>query len=155
MAPTRREPNKLVVLNVRCIKSKLKLNQICNVVTEHDIIGLRETLTNAFVFENLKTHEVFSGSDKIGRKGFRGLSLVVRKLLKDNFLEIDLGPWVHVEIRGYNFSIGLCYAPCEGSKLWDVNFFDEIQADVIYHKFQDRNVIIVGDFNGRTGEKDD
>ena len=59
------------MLNVRGIKSKLKLNEIYNVVTEHDVIGLTETLSNAFDFENLKTHEVFSGSDKLNLKGFR------------------------------------------------------------------------------------
>ena len=155
MAPTRREPYKLVLLNVRGIKSKLKLNEIYNVVTEYDIIGLTETLSNAFDFENLKTLKVFSGSDKLNLKGLRGLALVVRKSLKYKFSETELGLWVHVEMGGYNFSIGLYYAPCEGSKLWDVNFFDEIQADVLHHKCQDRNVIIMGHFNGRTGENDD
>ena len=155
MAPTRSEQYKLVLLNVRGIKSKLELNEIYNVVTEHDVIGLTETLSNAFDFENLKTHEVFSGSDKFNPKGFRGLALVVRKSLKYKFSETDLGLWVHVEIGGYNFSIGLYYAPCEGSKHWEVNFFDEIQADVLHHKCQDRNVIIMGDFNGRTGENND
>ena len=155
MAPSRSEQYKLVLLNVRGIKSKIKLNEIYNVVTEHDIIGLTETLSNAFDFENLKTHEVFSGNDKLKLKGFRGLALVVRKSLKYSFSETNLGLWVHVEIGGNNFSIGLYYAPCEGSKLWDVNFFDEIQVDVLQYKCKERNVIIMGDFNARTGENDD
>ena len=80
-----------MLLNVRGIKRKLKLNEIYNVVTEHGIMGLTETLSNAFDFENLKTHEVFSGSDNLNLKGFRGLAPVVRKSVKYKFWETDVG----------------------------------------------------------------
>ena len=65
-----------MLLNVRRIKSKLELNEIYNVVTEHEMIGLTETLSNASDFENLKTHEVFSLGDKSNLKGFRGFAFL-------------------------------------------------------------------------------
>ena len=61
--------NKLLVLNVRGIVSKLNLKEIQKIVKEYDVIGLTETLTNAFDYNEIEEHEVSTGMDKLCLKG--------------------------------------------------------------------------------------
>ena len=74
------------------------MHEFQHVVNGHDIIGLTETLSNAFDL-NIDTHEVLTGNDKLILKGYSGLASVVRKSLNYQFTEIDLALWLKVQLE--------------------------------------------------------
>ena len=88
-------------------------------------------------------------------KGFRGLAFLVRKNMPPQFTETSLGLWLYISVNSFDYSIGLCYIPCESSRHWDVYIFDELQEDVLKYKNLSRNILLMGDFNARTGRLDD
>ena len=51
--------------------------------------------------------------------------------------------------------MGLDYILCESSRQWDDNYFDEIQEDELKFKNPSRNILLMDDFNARTGNSDD
>ena len=120
-----------------------------------DIVGLTETLTNVFDAEEFNEHQTFTGTDKSKLKGFRGLAFLIRKSLKYHFTESNLGLWLDVNFNCVDYSIGLYCIPCESSRHWDGNYFDEIQEDVLKFKNPSRNISLMGDFNARTGNLGD
>ena len=99
------------------------------VVSANDIIGLTETLTNVFDAEEFNELETFTETDKSKLKGFRGLAFLIRKSLKYHITASNLGLWLDVKHNCVDNSIGLYYIPCESSRDWDGNYFDEIQED--------------------------
>ena len=139
------------MLNVRGIVSKINLKEIQKVVRANDIIGLTETLSNAFDANEFPDHDVFTGLDKLKIHGYRGLAFMVRKSLKHEFNETNLGLWLNLRIDCIDYSIGLYYVPCESSRHWRVDHFEEIQDDVLKYKRLSRTILIMGDFNARTG----
>ena len=143
------------VLNVRGMNSKITLNEIQRVVKENDIVGLTETLSNVFDANEINDHETFTGKDKSMLKGFRGLAFLVRKNMKPQFTETSLGLWLNISISHVDYSIGLHYIPCESSRHWDGYIFDELQEDILKYKSPTRSIILMGDFNARTGRLDD
>ena len=119
---------------MRGLNSKINLKKFQQVVSANDIVGLTETLTNVFDAEEFNEDETFTGTDKSKLKGFRGLAFLIRKSLKHHFTKSNLGLWLDVNINCVDYSIGLYHIPCESSRLWDGNFFDEIQEDTLKFK---------------------
>ena len=140
---------------MRGLNSKINWKEIQRVVSANDLVGLTQTLTNVFDAEEFNEHEPFAGTDKSKLKGFRGLAFLRRKSLKYHFTEGNLGLWLDVNFNCVDYSIGLYYIPCESSRHWDGNYFDEIQEDILRFKNTTRNVLLLGDFNLRTGNPDD
>ena len=137
------------------LNSKINLKEIQRVVSANDIVGRTETLTNVFHAEEFNEHETFTGTDKSKLKCFRGPAFLIRKSLKYRFTERNLGLWLDVNFNCVDYSIGFYYIPCESSRHWDGNFFDEIQGDILKFKNPSRNILLKGDFNARTGNLDD
>ena len=82
---------KLLLLNIRGIVSKLNLKEIQKIVEEYDVIGMTETLTNAFDLKKFEKHEVFTEMDKLCLKRHRGLALLVRRTICHHYKENSLG----------------------------------------------------------------
>ena len=106
------------------------MHEIQHIVNGHDMLGITETLSNAFDF-NIDTHEVFTGNDKLILKGYRGLPFIGRKSLKYQFTETDLGIWLKVELEGIDYWFGLYYLPGESSRHWDVEKIEKVLDDVL------------------------
>ena len=68
------------------------------------MIGLTETLSNAFDLD-IDTHEVFTGEDKLVLKRYRGLAFIVRKSLKYQVTETDLGLWLKVQLEAIDYCL--------------------------------------------------
>ena len=84
--------------------------EIQHVVKGHDIIGLTETLSNAFELD-IDTHENSTGKDKFFLEGYKGLAFVVRKSLKYQLTETDLGLWLKVQLDAIDYYLGLYLCP--------------------------------------------
>ena len=138
-------------MNVRGILSKLNLKEIQKIVKKYDVIGLTETLTNAFDYNEFEEHEVFTGMDKLCLKGHRGLALLVRRTICHNYKESPLGLWLEMRLNANTYSIGLYYMLCENSRYWDSSAFEKIQEDILQYKNPGSKLILMGDFNARTG----
>jgi hypothetical protein len=82
-----------------------------------------------YIFENV---EVLKSSSEIA------LWFVVKNIVFDPIL------------------FGAIYIPPESSKYSDIDFFDVIQEDILkYNAGKDYKICLLGDFNARTGVKDD
>ena len=66
-------------------------------------------------------------------------------------MESGSGLWVEITNANLCYDIGLFYMPCENSKHWHQELFDSIEEEVTQHRYANENVIILGDFNARTG----
>ena len=49
--------------------------------------------------------------------------------------------------------IGLFYIPCENSKHWDASLFYTLQKNVVFKNTSSTKIIMMSDFNARTGKK--
>ena len=116
-----------------------------------DVVGLVETPSNNFDKSYFDSFDVYTGKDENKLKGFHGMTLMVKKTLQHKFLESGLGLWVEITDANLCYDIGLFYIPCENSKYWHQELFDSIKEEVTQHRYANENVIILGDFNARTG----
>ena len=142
---------KIFFLNVRGLKNKTNLNILPEVVKNFDVIGLVETLSNNFDKPYYDSFDVYTGKDENKLKGFHGMALMVKKTLQHKFSEAGSGLWVEITNASLCYDIGLFYMPCENSKFWHRELFDLIEEEVTQHRYANENVIILGDFNARTG----
>ncbi len=146
---------RFLLLNVRGITSKINLAIIQDYVTDFDVVGLTETLSNTFdssVFPEFNVH--FGENDKLA--GFRGLAIMTRKSLdakKITANDPQLGLWTHITHGQLSVNVGLFYVPPESSKSWTPDIFATIEDNILAHSGD--NVIIMGDFNARTGTLSD
>ena len=69
-------------------------------------------------------------------------------------MESGSGFWFEITNANLCYGIGLFYIPCENSKYWHQELFDSIE-EVTQHRYANENVIILGDFNARTGLQPD
>ena len=129
----------------------MNLKEIRKIVKAYDIIGLTETLTNAFDSNEFGEQEVFTGLEKLCLKGRRGLALLVRKTICHQYKESPLDLWVEIRMDAHIYSIGLYYMLCENSRYWDSSAFEKIQEDTLQYKNPGSKLILLGDFNARTG----
>ena len=79
----------------------------------------------------------------------------MRKSLDFDFTETGKGLWLKIRGDITDYALGLYYVPCESSRHWDKNLFDEIQEDIACLKRQSSHILLMGDFNARRGKLDD
>ena len=84
-------------------------------------------------------------------QGHRGLALLVRRTKCHNYKESPLGLWLEMRLIANTYSIGLYYMLCENSRYWDSSAFEKIQKDILQFKNRGKKLILMGDFNFRTG----
>ena len=101
----------------------------------------------------------------LNRKGAKGRSGRIFVFVKNYIFEnvevlkssSEIALWFIVKnIVFYPILFGAIYIPPESSKYSDIDFFDVIQEDILkYNAGKDYKICLLGDFNARTGVKDD
>ena len=141
--------------------SKLKLGVFEEYINQFDVICLSETkldnidekLTGFTAFHKEKT--------KFKHGGVHGLWLVTDKLAsRCNVLKSksDCAIWLQLRVPDSNCKliIGSVYVPHEGSIHFDQGLFEDLCSDIVEFKAQhDEPILLMGDFNARTGSVDD
>ena len=145
---------KCFFINVRGLNAKIRLNLIQDEANRYDVIGFAETLSNCFPSKEFESFDIFFGDDHKILKGYHGLALLVRKDIP-HFFETDLGLWVRIPTSEAPLLVGLYYMPCENSRNWNKDTFASLLEDIGRIKTEDSEMVVMGDFNARTGTMQD
>jgi len=134
--------------------------------TVNDIICLTETKCNYVDPLKLKHHSAIfaepKGSSSLG--GVHGMVMLISKKYEGQYEVISNSKsesvlWVKFSqnVTGFTFIIGAVYVPPENSKYYSSDIFDDICDDCmqIVSKFNNVPMLLIGDFNARTGNLDD
>jgi exonuclease III len=88
---------KFLLLNVCSIKSKINNVILTDYLSEFDVIGLTETLTNCFDDAIFPNHTVLTGAIDDKLKGHRGLAFLIRKTITAEPIEGNSnGIWLKI-----------------------------------------------------------
>ena len=71
------------------------------------------------------------------------------------FFETDLGLRVRISTSEALLLVGLYYMPCENSRNWKKDTFASLLEDIGRTKTEDSEMVVMGDFNARTGNMQD
>ena len=142
-----------LALNVCGIFSKIQLGVIDELINDYDFVCLSETKTL-----NIPSDEFLNFAIFTSEKNNRNISLAIlvnnkmsKKVLQINNCKSNCVLWLAVG-SPVEFILGAVYIPCQTSTYHDDNIFDEIELDIVNFR-ADYNVpiILLGDFNARTG----
>ena len=152
---------RVCVLNVCGINSKINNGFILDYVNNFDVLCLSECKTSQDdLLSNFITHNAKKVATKHRYPGVHGLQVYIRTelsprcmLINDDELESKFIMWIKIN---NTFILGNAYLPHEASKHYHSDLFDELAIDIcnLKSKFE-LPIMIVGDFNSRTGELDD
>lgn len=154
--------NKLISKQVDKTKDDLFVESI----NKSDIIGLAEVKYDMSKcgFEDFLVHYVERKSSK-GKQAYGGLGILVRKKLRKGVKYLPLTcseyQWLMLDKNyfGFDSDIYLCFAyiPPQHSSYYidqNIDFLELIENDISVYKSKG-SVIILGDFNARTGSEPD
>ena len=110
----------------------------------HDVVRLTGTISNVFSIKKYQSHEICTAKINFLLKDCRGLAFFVRKSLDFDFTETDIGHWLKTRGDIIDYALGLYYVPCESSRHWDKNIFDDIQEDIACFKRQSCRILLMG-----------
>ena len=153
---------KLMSLNVCGLASKLKFGIFEETIKEYDFVCLNEIKTDFIAPDEFMDFEAFV-SQKTNRKGKTiGIAILANKKNSMNLKLLDTSSnyilWLLVEDDSstFDFILGAVYIPCGLSLADSEAIFDEISLDIVKIKsVHDKPLILMGDFNARTGTKED
>ena len=146
-------------LNVGGITSKFRYNILSEYVESFDVCCISETKLNKIPANEFPGHDILTFKQKTS---LHGLAMFI-KLGVFNFVQkVKLKStsvfWVALgsSINSVYFVVGAVYIPGDCSKYADPNDFDFICEDILTlkNKFQS-HIILIGDFNSRTGVRSD
>lgn len=148
---------KLATWNVQGIKQKIEIIVSELEELDIDIIALTETKKKGSGTNIIgKYVHIFTGVPK-ERRAARGVSLLIRKDLKhkiSNWEAIDENILkMNIKLNGHNITVIAAYAPSDDErKDTKQEFFEKID-ETLTEIGNNREVIMLGDFNSRTGRE--
>ena len=155
-------PLKVFCLNVCGLISKLKAYDLEEKCQCYDILCFSESKLDEYDDVQIAN---FVNLPPLNRKGAKiksgGIIVFVKNELFENIEVLngssDNALWFVVKNICYDpILFGSIYIPPENSDYSDINFFDVIQEDILKHTTEkDYKVCLLGDFNARTGTKED
>lgn len=148
------------------LHSKLKYHVFQEYIINYDFICVSETKCDTLLEGEINTHKMVfmhktSKSFKYG--GIHGLGILIKHCFVDyctvlNTLISDSILWLHVDknVLGYDFIIASVYIPHEASIHYNSDVFEDMIDDLITIKATyNVPILLIGDFNGRTGRAPD
>ena len=155
---------KVASLNVCGLRSKVKYGILEKYVQDFDIICLMETKTE------IVERQWFVGYDALVMPkkcdwhvhgGIHGICILVKNTIAGTVKVIDETCsssilWIYVKSVPYDMVLGAVYMPCENSKYYSNDSFQNPLSDLalIEGKFK-VPIILIGDFNARSGTMSD
>ena len=139
--------------------------EFIDLIKKYDIIGIQESKTDDLDLINIPEYVVyFNNREKISRRKSGGIALLIKS---------ELQPYVKVERNHFSklvlwFSIshklmstesdvycGVVYIPPVGSRYANEDPFSELYAEMNRYCADSSSIILMGDFNSRTGVQED
>ena len=156
---------KIYYLNVCGLKSKLKFQEITDIIVSHDIIIFVETKLDDLDILNVPNgYSYITKNRKKMCKKSGGIVIIYKSKLENclSFIqsESQFVQWVKISNVAFDLQndiiLGCVYVPPEGSKYSNSESFDEIEKELIaLSKDSNMHSAIVGDFNAKTGTLND
>ena len=151
---------KFLSLNLCGLKSKLNIPEFKEMVSTYDIIALQETKLNDVDYVDLAGYTIICQNRRkttIHRSG--GTAFLFKTSLSQHFESIksesDLIQWIRISksITKTDGDIycGNMYIPPQGSKYASQDPYLEIQTELNEHCREMKYIVLLGDFNSRTG----
>ena len=159
--------NKLNILslNVCGLSAKLRCPEFCDFLNQYEIIGLQESKTDDTDSIVLPGYTCFlNNRDKLSRYRSGGIALFVKNSISDyvkveNEFHSKLILWFiishKITLIGEDVHCGIVYIPPQGSKYAHEEPYNELEQEIIRYCINSTNIILMGDFNSRSGQKDD
>ena len=147
------------------MSAKLRCPEFCDFISQYKIIGLQESKTDDTDSIVLPGYTcTLNNRDKLSRYRSGGIALFVRDSISD-FVKIEtelhskLILWFtishNITLIGEDVHCGIVYIPPQGSKYAHEEPYNELEQEIIRYCINSKNIILMGDFNSRTGQKDD
>jgi hypothetical protein len=147
--------------------SKSKFSILDSYINDFDIVCLCETKTDIIPDDEFPGFQPFCLQKKLTKHkfgGIHGLGILVKKEYSE-FVTVVEGTvskcvlWLHLnsEAFGTDIIIGGVYIPGENSVFHDADCYEDIEKDIVFlnANYADSGIVLLGDFNSRTGLCDD
>ena len=146
--------------------SKLRLGILETYIKDFDVISLCETKTDNIDTDAFPDYAIFTlkkSSPTHRHGGIHGISLLVKDhlaasttILQNTVSENILWSKIDNDSLGIHIVVGSVYIPHENSLYYHDDIFDNVTEDIInINNAVDLPIILIGDFNSRTGIIDD
>jgi hypothetical protein len=148
-------------LNVCGLYSKLQLGVFENYIQSFDIVCLSETRTSFIDKDDING---FTPYFQFKNQIIHGVCILVKSTIARYVIpfhetQSEHVLWLYIEkgCIGKGIIVGAIYLPHENSPHYNTEMFDKIEEDILYFKvkFPDISIVMLGDFNARTGTLDD
>ena len=134
-------------------------------IRQYDIIGIQESRTDDCDIISIPGYNAYSNNrERLSRRKSGGIVLLVKKQLQ-KFVKVEtrsyskLVLWCTISkelmLTNNDLHCGAVYIPPISSKYANDDPFSELQREIIRYCMQSSQIILMGDFNSRTGNKDD
>lgn len=145
--------------NVQGIRQKIDLIASDLSKINVDIVALTETKKKGTGTEVVGEYiHIYTGVPK-EKRAARGVSLLVRKKFKNkitNWEAIDENILtMNIQLNGHNVTVIAAYAPSDDERVATKQEFFEKMEETVANIGNDREIIMLGDFNSRTGCRTD
>ena len=159
---------KICHLNVSGLQTKLENGILDQFLSSYDLIFLVETNTESpilkdTILENYKflVKRKINSNHKFKYGGVHGMIVLIKENLSSAVEEIELSAecalWIRVKINGIFHGIfGSIYVPCESSRFYYNEIFEEIENDILEIRSRlNLPICLLGDFNAHTNTQID
>ena len=152
---------RLCGLNVCGINSKLNTGDLDSYIKDFDIFCVSESkVIDGTEIQKFTTFNLENRTENYKKPGIHGLHVYITNHLAKTCTQIsdkdfycNLVIWIKV---AECFILGALYIPYEGSRFHNTSIYDDLSLDIctIKSKF-DLPILLMGDFNSRTGNAND
>ena len=155
---------KLLSLNVCGLASKSQIPEFVELINRYDIIGIQESKTDDCDDINIPRYSiVYNNRRKLSRTKSGGIALLIKSEIR-KYIKVEIKneskiiQWFtiapDISPTGNPINCGVVYIPPYGSKYAHEDPYAELQREILRY-CNNSEFILFGDFNSRTGEKND
>ena len=147
--------------------SKLKCPDFVSLINEYEIVGIQESKTDDLDIVDIPGYKVFLNNRSCSsRYRSGGIALVVKDSI-GHIVKVDhqmssklvlffsLLNVINDNGQSEDLKCGIVYVPPQGSKYASDDTFQELREEFFRYCIDNKNMLIFGDFNARTGELSD
>ena len=145
--------------------SKTNYPEFIELIKNYEIIGIQESKTDDCDVINIPGYNIFyNNRENLSRRKSGGLALLVKEEIQ-NYVKIEkqhssqLVLWFSISrellMTENDVLCGVVYVPPIGSKYANEDPFAELHAEILKTSSENSQIILMGDFNSRTGERSD
>ena len=146
-------------LNVCGLRSRLTCPELVDFINDFDIVGLQETKTDMLDELEINNYELVLKPRTGSFRKSGGIGVAIKNHLVKHVTVVeennDFVLWIQISKEMLNIQqdlfVGIVYMPPEGSRFVSDDSFDIVEQSILNHIAKSEFVMVMGDFNARTG----